>query len=178
MINLNSVFRRADFKIKAVLLLLLVAALLTLLDFMRRFIAPEVESATTRLLKNTLNTVHQQGLPRGTLGFVSAGGAQLQDYYYAQYALAPRLVRPDAKAQWVLCRFQNKTLLAEARRAGRLASWIEIDFAHALGKEEGWNPTVQHSAQNPLLFVRDCGGDILLFRRWRKNTTLNHLVSP
>lgn len=154
-----------NFKIKFVFLLLLAAALLTLLEFSNRLGALIAKPEKTPPFANTMNKVRRQGLPPGSLGFVSAGGAQLTEYYYAQYSLAPQLLRSDANAQWVLCRFQNQKLLNEARRAGRITSWIEIDFIHSRNKEDGWNAIARRDAENPLVFVRDCGDGLALFRR-------------
>lgn len=154
-----------NFQIKFAFLLLLAAAVLTLLELSNRLSAMIAKPEKTPPFANTMNKVRRQDLPRGSLGFVSAGGAQLTEYYYAQYALAPRLLRSDANAQWVLCRFQNQNLLNEARRIGRITSWIEIDFIHSRAKEDVWNPIVRRDAKSPLFFVRDCSNGLALFRR-------------
>jgi hypothetical protein len=64
--------------------------------------------------------------PRGTVGFLSDAGSNLQSYYLTQYWLAPLVVAPDARHDLVVANFVSLFAIAEAAAANGLT--VKQDF--------------------------------------------------
>lgn len=105
--------------------------------------------------------------PRGSVGFVSdtEDGLFLVRYYGAQHTLTPRIVRPDAKATFVLCLFYDAKRLQEARQNRQLWRWTELDTLRRKYENGLYSPVARIvKSPTPLVLVRDFGNGSMLFR--------------
>jgi hypothetical protein len=65
------------------------------------------------------------------IGFISDENISISEYYMAQYALAPLIVRHDANSEWVICAFHNPQKKQKALQSGVLKHWLAIDFRNS-----------------------------------------------
>ena len=96
---------------------------------------------------------------RGTVGFVSDQEDTMFQvrYYGAQYALAPLILRHDARAPIVLCLFTDPKRLRDAQQSKTLSQWTELGSKRRSARNQRRTPLLLH----------DFGDGLMLFRNAR-----------